>query len=68
MKRALLNAAIYREFIFPDAKALREYLEGGHCYRWLVQTEPNECGIIAIVGETYNNSKTLKMVKKEEEK
>jgi len=66
MKRKLLKAAVYREFLFPDAKTLREYLEGGHCYRWIVQTSSCESGIIAIMGEQYNGTEPLKMVKKEE--
>ncbi len=68
MDRKLTRAAVYREFIFRDAAALAKYLDGGHFGRWLVSTKEHPDGILAIVGENYNNTQRLKMIEREERK
>ena len=68
MDRKLTRAAVYREFVFRDAVALAKYLDGGHLDRWLVSTKEHPDGILAIVGEHYNNKPRLKMIEREERK
>lgn len=62
MKRVLLQASVYRKFVFQTQEDLDEYLRSGHQERWLVKSEPLSCDrIVAVIGESYNNNWKLEM-------
>ena len=60
--RILLQASLYRKFLFRSQKDLEDYMRSGHQERWLVEWETAPEGtIVATVGERYNNNWKLLM-------
>lgn len=62
MKRELIEAAIYRKILFFNEEDLQSYLKGGIHHRWLVDRQGVAGLVVAVIGESYNATKELKMV------
>jgi len=68
MKRKLLEASIYRMFLFESQAELDRYMVSGHRERWIIDKYVNNGGnIVAVIGETYNDCDKLILSVKEDE-
>ena len=59
MERKLLEAGVYRKFLFGSKEDLDHYMNSGHQARWIVDVKERPHGIVAIIGESYNNCHKL---------
>ena len=60
--RKLIQAAVYRKFIFESQEDLERYMNSGHQERWIVRNEKFDDGqIVAVIGERYNGCWKLVM-------
>lgn len=59
--RKLIEAAVYRKFLFDSLDEMYEYIKSGHRERWLIDVVEDGKKFEAIIGETYNVNDPLMM-------